>query len=431
MDVETPLPGPLGHTPRSGGAPLGAPRLPTALSRTHQQSTGLCLQPSIQALCQEELSHSPKRREDRLPTCTPGPARGRLCSFLQRTLGRRVWRTRCSPGTEEWPRQSGGARDPAFGAGGVCYRGAGAPAGAPDSYLFCVFPLCCCSILPFSAVSGPMQSFPSAIKFWCSRRNVLECSFTSTSSSHFTDAGLWHCSALPPAHLLPLALPALDPGGCGAQSGDTEATGLHPLPRAPVSRLFSLLPTQPRALVLLPGVLPGSSPFWLSQASGGGTGAPACAPPPVPTLVFRTFRRKVRSSHGAASLRCVVSVFVATPGGAPGPRPDSLHLLEAVCSLLLPTRPCITCPVAPADLCVPAAVAMPLSSLGQARRAAPPESSCTTGPGPEPAPHPPGDSPQLRCRRLHPSGPRAGPTTRTGPEPGAQSAAWHRQAGSG
>ena len=79
--------------PGVGGLRLAAPGSP----RTHQRSTGLCLQPSIQAVCQEELSHSPKRREDRLPTCTPGPARGRLCSFLQRTLGRRVWRTRCSP----------------------------------------------------------------------------------------------------------------------------------------------------------------------------------------------------------------------------------------------------------------------------------------------------------------------------------------------
>ena len=108
------------------------------------------------------------------------------------------------------------------------------------------------------------------------------------------------------------------------------------------------------------------------------------------------------------------------PGVKPRPpAPASLHLLDALRSVLL----CI-CPVAPCgpagarwygDASLPEPGACPRPASGQARRAASTETSCTAGPGSEPAcaqppldPHHPTPRPGRRpgpCRRVTASSP--------------------------
>lgn len=94
----------------------------------------------------------------------------------------------------------------------------------------------------------PVLSFLSAIKFWRLQRNVLECSFTRASLSHFTDAAMCHHLVLPPAHLLSWTHVA-----AGAQSGNEEVTRLHPLPG-------------PRVPASLPAANLAQRPSWLCRA---------------------------------------------------------------------------------------------------------------------------------------------------------------------
>lgn len=120
----------------------------------------------------------------------------------------------------------------------------------------------------------PVLSFLSAIKFLRLQRNVLECSFTRASHSHFTDAAVCHHLVLPPAHLLSLALLTLDPRGCW--SPEWERGGHQAPPSAWGRRVSASLPAANLAqqpLLALPGF----------------RRRPRCpCAPPAPTLLFST-----------------------------------------------------------------------------------------------------------------------------------------------